>query len=54
LVSDSNPDLVSARKEKEMEDFAKKSTVSWQEVVLYLAIAALVGAGVFIGFGYVL
>jgi hypothetical protein len=54
LVCDSNADLVFARKEKEMEASTKKSTVSWQEAVLYLAIAALVGAGMFVGFGYVL
>jgi hypothetical protein len=54
LVYDSNADLVFARKEKEMEESTKKSTVSWQEALLYLAIAALLGGGIFVGFGYAL
>jgi hypothetical protein len=37
-----------------MEESTKKSTVSWQEALLYLAIAALLGGGVFVGFGYAL
>jgi hypothetical protein len=37
-----------------MPEAKKQSTVSWQQAVLYLAIAALVGAGMFVGFGYVL
>jgi hypothetical protein len=36
-----------------MAEATKQSTVSWQEVLLYLAIAALVGAGIFVGFGHV-
>jgi hypothetical protein len=43
---------VFARREKEMEESTKKSTVSWQEALLYLAIAALLGGGIFVGFGY--
>ena len=36
-----------------MPEATKQSTVSWQEALLYLAIAALVGAGMLVGFGYV-
>jgi hypothetical protein len=36
-----------------MPEATKQSTVSWQEALLYLAIAALVGGGMFVGFGYV-
>jgi hypothetical protein len=49
---DRNADSVFARREKEMEESTKKSTVSWQEALLYLAIAALLGGGIFVGFGY--
>ena len=51
---DSDANLVFARREKEMEESTKKSTVSWQEAVLYLAIAALLGGGIFVGFAYAL
>jgi hypothetical protein len=37
-----------------MPEDTKKSTVTWQEAVLYLTIAAMVGAGIFVGFGYAL
>ena len=37
-----------------MQESIKKSTVSWQEALLYLAIAALVGSGIFVAFGYAL
>ena len=37
-----------------MQESIKKSTVSWQEALLYLAIAALVGGGIFVAFGYAL
>jgi hypothetical protein len=37
-----------------MQESERKSTVSWQEAILYLAIAALLGAGIFVGFGYAL
>ena len=37
-----------------MQESTKKSTVSWQEALLYLAIAALVGGGIFVAFGYAL
>jgi len=37
-----------------MEDSTKKPTVSWQEALLYLAIAALLGGGIFVGLGYAL
>jgi len=32
-----------------MEESTKKSTVSWQEALLYFAIAALLGGGIFGG-----
>jgi hypothetical protein len=35
-----------------MQESEKKSTVSWQEALLYLAIAASLGAGIFVAFGY--
>jgi hypothetical protein len=38
---------------RKMAEATKQSTVSWQEALLYLAIAALVSAGMFLGFGYV-
>jgi hypothetical protein len=37
-----------------MQESERKSTVSWQEAILYLAIAVLLGAGIFVGFGYAL
>jgi len=37
-----------------MQESERKSAVSWQEAILCLAIAALIGAGMFVGFGYVL
>jgi hypothetical protein len=37
-----------------MPEVTKQSTFSWQEALLYLAIAALVGAGMFVAFGYVM
>jgi len=37
-----------------MQESERKSTVSWQEAILYLAIAALLGAGIFVAFGYAL
>jgi hypothetical protein len=46
--------IVFPRREREMEEPKKKSTVSWQEAVLYLAIAALLGGGMFVAFGYAL
>jgi hypothetical protein len=35
-----------------MEESTKKTTASWQEALLYLAIAGLLGASLFISFGY--
>lgn len=37
-----------------MQESEKKSMVSWQEGILYLAIAALLGTGIFVAFGYAL
>jgi hypothetical protein len=42
------------RRERAMQESIKRSTVSWQEALLYLAIAALVGGGIFVAFGYAL
>jgi len=46
--------IVFSREEREMEESKKKSTVSWQEALLYLAIAVLLGGGMFVAFGYAL
>jgi len=54
LVDDSDADLAFARKEKAMEEPTKKTSVSWQEALLYLAVAALLGSGIFVGLGYAL
>jgi hypothetical protein len=35
-----------------MEESTKKSTVTWQEALFYLALAALLGGGIFFGFGH--
>jgi len=37
-----------------MQESKKKSTISWHEAILYLAVAGLLGAGIFVAFGYAL